>query len=245
MKKFLIAGCLLVILVSAHAFCGDTAAEEQKPVTITWSFWNPEPVETLAAFHESHPNIIVQYEQIASDQYLSVLNTRLMASEAPDLFATRSFDVYETLVAESRVIDLTDEPFMDNYQDSVRELVKAADGRNYGMTMTTLGILGYYNKDMFDEFNLTAPTNWQEYLEVSRVLKANGIVPQIQGMKDLWQNQFIIFPEAAMNLKDDTWVEGLATGDSSYTDPECIEVFERLELYYAEVPELSKSRSQR
>jgi raffinose/stachyose/melibiose transport system substrate-binding protein len=120
---------------------------------------------------------------------------------------------------------------MNNYLDGVVQQSKAADGRIYGICVSTLGILGYYNKEIFDRYNLEPPESWEEYLEVCEVLKKNGVVPQVQGGKDLWQNQFIVMPEHAMWLKDNNWVAGITTGASKYTDPEAVEVFKRMQTF--------------
>ena len=109
MKKRLfaiLAGCLsLLMLLSA---CGEPAADptpagtepaeeapggaEAEPVTITYCNFNSSGgnEETLQrmyeAFHEEYPNITVEIETIAIDDYFTQMQTRVAGGTAPDCY---------------------------------------------------------------------------------------------------------------------------------------------------------------
>ena len=43
-----------------------------------------------------------------------------------------------------------------------------------------------YNKDLFDEYQVSVPTTWDEFLNVCEVFKEAGIIPQAFGDLEAW-----------------------------------------------------------
>lgn len=228
-KLFLVG---ILILIAGTCFAnGQGEASAQEQVKITWAFWGVEPTEFLATYNASQEKIQVEYEQVSSDQYVNILNIRLAAGEAPDLFASRFVDIYETLVADGQIVDLTEKPFMGNFEKEAIRQVTASDGRVYGFPATSLAFLGFYNKEIFAKYNLDVPMNWNEYLEVCETLKQNGEVPQIQGAKDLWQSRHVLDPVQVAQSKDPGYVVRLAEGKAKFTDPIIMDGWKRYEEF--------------
>ena len=45
----------------------------------------------------------------------------------------------------------------------------------------------FYRKDIFEKYNLEAPTTWNEFLDTCKTLKDNGEIPLIVAGKENWQ----------------------------------------------------------
>ncbi len=55
----------------------------------------------------------------------------------------------------------------------------------------------YYNKPLFEEHGLQAPTTWEEFEALNAALVDKGIAPIAQTFIDRWQ-AFIIFEEMVL-----------------------------------------------
>ena len=226
---------LAVVAALALSGCGqakeaESAGEKSKEETVVlnWSYWQAEPKAVLEKFNQEHPNIKVEYEMISSDQYINTMNVRLLSGEGPDIFEPRYVDNYATLVEENRLLDLTDEAYLQNYDSSAIDMIKGVDGRVYGIPVDAIAWVMFYNKDLFEQYNLEVPENWEDYLEVCQVLKENKIAPTIQGCKDLGQNQFVAFDIVqAKNQQDQGWSGKLAKGEAKFTDPDVLDLYRK------------------
>ncbi len=232
MRKRMTAFALVLLfglLTVVSGFAADSSGEK---VVVTWFGVDKEPVTTIEAFNNSQDEIEVVYELVGTDNYFTTLNVRIMAGEGPDLFAYRTKDNYENLIAMGQLLDLTDYAFMDNFIEGAIEANRANDGRVYAFPLNANYLNLFYNKDLFKELGLSEPTNYQEFLHCCEVLLENGVAPTVSGCKDLWQNRYVgIDPLQAMNGKDPTWPTKLLNYEVKFTDPDCLEYFNRIEAF--------------
>ncbi|RSK26816.1 ABC transporter substrate-binding protein [Bacillus sp. HMF5848] len=169
----------------------NTAVEE--PVTVTLAGWGGNESEakllkeTIAAFEESHPNIKVNYEVI-SDQYMDVIQTRLIGGEAPDVFYLDAFEapkLIATGVLEPLDSYVTEEFDVDDFEKPLLDAFKGEDGNFYGFPKDFSTLALFYNKTMFEEAGVEVPKTWDELREVSKVLTKGedvfgfGVAPEL------------------------------------------------------------------
>ena len=139
---------------------GQQTAEE--PVTITYCNFNASGgnEETLQkmyeAFHEEHPNITVEIETIAMDDYFTQMQTRVAGGTAPDCYELNieNFASYANkgVLAEISGVDLSrlDETALSAFN---------VDGKQYGLPGNFSNVVLVYNKDLFDQANIDYPTS--------------------------------------------------------------------------------------
>lgn len=235
MKRGLAVFLATIMVLSVLSGCrsktqdGSASKTAGGSVTLKWSYWVPEPTATIAKFNKEHPNIKLEYEMLSSDQYVNIINTRLMSGEGPDIFSPRFIDNYEKLISDGAIVDLTDKKFLQNYLDSAMKQLVASNGKTYGFPDDILYLFCYYNKDIFKANNLSVPTNWEEYMDVCAKLKAAGIVPQVQGMKDLWQCKYVgPDPIVSMTQTDPSWGDKLSAGKVKFTDADVVSKYQRI-----------------
>lgn len=171
---------------------------------------------------EAFPNINLEVTKLPDDQYYTALKTKLASGEAPDMFL-----VQPMYAGVNSVFALAEAGYLEPLTDlKVMDLVGAgADSFTYkdevysipsGITM--LGT--YYNKKMFDDNDLSVPTNWEEFLDVCKTLKEAGIQPIVMGDKDMYVMQFGLYQIAASQVypKNPEYDIQLRTGDTKFTD---------------------------
>ena len=93
------------------------------------------------------------------------------AGEGPDILAV---EYVPTEVQAGWVLDITDQPFMQNYQESVLNEL-AVDGRFYVIPGPSWFGGYFYNKGMFEEHGWTIPKTYDEWLELCDKIAAEGV----------------------------------------------------------------------
>ena len=179
MKKrlFAVLACCLALLMVLTA-CGteqtdptpagteppaeNTGSAEAEPVTITYCNFNASGgnEETLQrmyeAFHEEYPNITVEIETIAMDDYFTQLQTRIVGGTAPDCFEMNieNFAAYANMGALAPIegVDISG-------MDETALSAFTVDGVQYGLPGNFSNVVLVYNKDLFDQANLEYPTS--------------------------------------------------------------------------------------
>lgn len=199
--------------------------DSNETVTLEFISWAPFEDALFEEFYEENPGIKINYQQIPSDTFHQVLRTRLIGGDSLDIAGIQEAS-YEEFVAEGLIEDITDEPLLDNYYDWALDQARAKDGKIYALPMGTFAEGAFYNKDMFKELNLEIPTTMEEYVNVLKTLKENGITPIAQGNKNVytnWNNAIGYLQPIVAN--DPDIVDKLNDGSAKFTDPEFVEAF--------------------
>ena len=120
--------------------------------------------------------------------------------EGPDFF-----DIQPNLAGPNAVQKLAPAGYLEPLDDL--ELVQKAPAENkepvscnghvYSLTHVTMTLCTYYNKQIFQELNLSIPQNWPEFLQVCEKIKQASITPIISGNKDSYSLQFGLYQIAA------------------------------------------------
>lgn len=147
----------------------------------------PEAKEVMTKlikkFEDENPNIKINYSVPPDSK--TVLITRIATNEMPDIL--NSFpaeDFYKNFFDEGLLLDLTNEPFINNVSDSMLSL-SAYNGKQFALPMTLSAYGIYYRTDIFEKYNITPPKTYPELIEVCKQLKAAGITPFTFGDKNV------------------------------------------------------------
>jgi glucose/mannose transport system substrate-binding protein len=152
----------------------------------------------------------------------AVLSTRLTGGDPPD-----SFQLHAGLEVEK----YDPEKYLQNL-----DALYASEGWDKAFPKDLLTLLKYkdhywgvpvnihranvlwYNKKVFDDNKLTAPTTWDEFYKVADALKAKNIVPLVIGTKEGWEAGHTFETILIATLGADGY-RGLWTGKVQWTDP--------------------------
>ncbi|MBI5032714.1 MAG: carbohydrate ABC transporter substrate-binding protein [Chloroflexi bacterium] len=178
-----------------------TAPVVKSNVTLTYMAsqdWIMDAEQALGKKFEEKTGIHVDYQIIPSDQYFNVLQTKLNAGEATDIFGGQSgvSDLKLQLNVEKNAVDLSSEPWAKQ-EDPLVAAQATVNGKLYGLTYwDTLGTswVVNYNKTLFQKYNLSEPKTYAEFKALCQKLLDNGIQPLYEPVSDGW-HQVLWFPE--------------------------------------------------
>lgn len=143
----------------------DTPPTDQ-PVTITYSNYNASGgnEETLQkmyeAFHEEYPNITVEIETIAYNDYFTQLQTRVSGGTAPDCYEL-NIENFAAYANKGALAEITGVDFSGLDETSLNAF--NVDGKQYGLPGKFSNVVLFYNKDLFDQAKIDYPTaDWTQ-----------------------------------------------------------------------------------
>lgn len=220
---------------------------------------NPPFVEYMEAFNDAftakYPGVTVDMAVVNANDLGTSTQTRLTANDVDviDIFSfSNAVQPYmsnvnppgwQSLIDAGLLMDLTDQPFVQNYDAAAIADAGTYNGKVYEINLGRVGFSGiYYNKDLFAANNVAVPTTWSELVAACQTFTAAGTPCMTAGGKDGWP----IFVGAygllgAAYPDQEALVEGLWTGTIKYTDPEFVELLAKAQIYGRDMMESGAS----
>ncbi|WP_438348606.1 ABC transporter substrate-binding protein [Paenibacillus sp. FA6] len=198
--RTLVACLLLGLLLSG---CGGQSGKDAGKVKLEFFQNKPEAKgsfdKLILEFNESHPGIVVS--QINPPDAETVLKTRVVKNDIPDIIGLGATDTYSILAQSDIFTDLTQSNLLDsidtNYIKMLQDITGMTNVTGVPYATNANGIM--YNKDIFKEMGLTVPKTWGELISIAQKLKDNGKVAFYFTYKDDWQTS-LPFNALAPNL---------------------------------------------
>jgi len=221
MKKTVSTICVFLFVVVLAVGCAaptsapttpttapQSVAPTKAPVTLSYLVsqgWAPDAEQALAKQFEEQTGIKIDYQIVPSDQYFSLLKTKLNSGEGPDLFGGQSgkTDLVVNYDVEKNAVDLSDQPWVQTEDSQVLDQ-STVNGKVYGQTVwNTLGTTWVvnYNKDIFAKLNLNVSTTFADFKSACETIKATGITPIYEPMADGW-HQVLWFAELGVQIEN-------------------------------------------
>ncbi|WEO77945.1 extracellular solute-binding protein [Cryobacterium sp. SO2] len=153
----------------------DIAAALKEKSTITVWAWAPAVEDIAKAFEKEHPNVTVKVVNAGTgnDQYIKLQNAIKAGSGAPDIAQIEYYALPQFALSDS-LADLSDfgfDEYASEYTDSTWGSVNL-DGGIYALPQDSGPMAMFYNKAVFDQYGLTVPTTWDEYIATAEKLHA-------------------------------------------------------------------------
>jgi len=202
--------------------------KETEKVHITLNFayqnnpWNVGIQNVVSSFESEHPDIVVDFApQYENEVYEDSLLKKIARDELGDIVQLKTPAEYvkNGLFApiEEKVSSLS--TFFYEYEGEVYSV---------GAVETTWGVL--YNRDYFDQYGLSEPETYEDYLEICKVLKRSGITPIAVGGDDLWHMEYWTnhFFKTDVLSKNEDWLKDCNAGAVFWTDNEPGEMLNHL-----------------
>ncbi len=169
------------------------------------------------------------------DQAKAVLKTRLQGNDPPDTFQVHAGpELLQGYVAPGLMEPVTsilkdmgaDKAFPKQLLDMV-----TANGEIYAIPSNIhRGNVLFYNKKVFADNNLKAPTTWDEFATAADALKAKGIAPLAVGGKDTW-SVTMLFEDILLAKAGADKYNSLMQGKTPWTDPDVVSALTTLGTY--------------
>lgn len=133
--------------------------------------------EMISAFEKKYPNIKVNPELAAYNDYFTALQTRIAGGQAPDVFEL-NYENFIQFASKGSLADLSEfiKADKDFNPDQLNEAAFKAyqfDEKQYGMVESFSNVVTFYNKELFDKADVAYPTadwKWEDELEAAKTL---------------------------------------------------------------------------
>lgn len=174
---------------TAPAALEQTAKEpadgEVKEITL-WEIQTEESMrgifaDSIARFEADHPGYKINDIAYGSEDYKQKIAIALGSNTAPDIFVTWTGGGMKEYIDAGRIADLTEYMNKDNYKDyfmdaAVQQTVE--DGKMWAVPVENCSIASvFYNKALFEKYNLAVPKTLDELEKVCDTFLENGISP--------------------------------------------------------------------
>lgn len=235
-----VAGMGVIALVLGLAACsgGDEPADDDQgadveQVTLVLGTWRTEDTtmwedEVIPAFEAAHPEIVVEYAPVDTNDYNATIQSQAESGTGPDLIMCRPFDVNRSWIDNGYFEPVSDLAAIGSFTETALAAWTGDDGENYCVPIASVLAGFYYNKAIFDELGLEVPTTHAELIAVLDAIQADGqYTPMALGSADGWQLAYNVL----YNLGPNYWGGedgrlGLIDGSRSLTDPEFVAAIE-------------------
>ncbi|QGQ99714.1 sugar ABC transporter substrate-binding protein [Paenibacillus psychroresistens] len=194
-------------------------------------FGDEAKADQLFGDFKKENNVNLQIVSIKSSDFLQKFTISAQGNEPMDVLFTNG-QFIRTFYSKGLIADLTNEikAPADRFNQS------ALDTYTYGGKLYALPWSGattsalYYNKSLFEKYNLKVPTTFDELTAVSKEFNKNGIAPIAFGGGDkfMWPMwYFETFAQASGNDSVNRTFAALQ-GKAKFTDPDFVEAMEEL-----------------
>lgn len=227
-----------------------TTAAAGEPVTLRVLIHSQEPMTTWVQdfstqFESDNPGVTVDVAVVGAGDLATVTQTRLSANDVDvidmfgfanpvqDYMGGATPPAWQTLIDAGLLLDITDEPWVANYDSASIEQAGTFNGRVYSVNLgrTVYGGM-FVNNDLLASVGVEVPTTWSELVSVCDAVKAAGNQCMTNGGQDGWP-VFVgtygmlgaLFPDQA------GLVEALYTGEMTWDDPAMADWWDRTKVY--------------
>ena len=176
--------------------------------------------EETEVFMKQNPTIKVSVDFAPNDQYMTVLKTRVLGGEEPDVFGILTGMNLEEYAKAGYIADISKEPYIKDFGATALDTT-TVNGKVYAIP-TKINASGvFYNKKMFSDFGLKVPESWEEFLKVCEAIKAKGIIPIAQGHKTAWASLIIPYEIVAQTAyyTNKNFNKDLISGKEKFSGP--------------------------
>lgn len=158
------------------------------------------------------------------DTYTAAVKTGITTQQGPDVFTWWSNFKLEDLAKEGLLADMTDiyAPLEGKYNPGILESF-SYDGTVYGAPVLVASWIMLYNTNVFDEYGLSEPANWDEFVDVCETLKSNGVTPIALTITGGWTSFFWFQQILASNYPEA--YKAVCAGEQSYESEEVEQTF--------------------
>lgn len=175
----------------------ENAADSNSKVTINFMhLWpagssaqqNKLVNDIITEYQNEHPNVTVKQEILENEQYKNKLKVISASNQLPDVGVTWAAGFLEPYAKGNLFAPLDDLLSGDLNGQFVSGTTEAYafDNKTYALPIELNISPIYYNKAIFEKYNLEIPQTYDQFLQVVQTLTENGVAPIALGNKDRW-----------------------------------------------------------
>ncbi len=198
--KILVIAVVLTILCMSFVFAGGSSEEKstdtsEKKITMRFMSVNPDRSAgqgkleqfLLDKYVKENPNVVFEIEALKDEPYKQKFKAYTASKNLPDFFFMWGAPSYmDPLMTNGYVEELTEDYYgeYDFFPGSLQGYTH--EGKIYGLSRNTDYFGLYYNKELFEEYNVKVPESYEDLIAASKKFRENDIVPNAINGKDKW-----------------------------------------------------------
>lgn len=211
-KRFGAITLASVLAMTGFTACSGTADGESqqtsnKETVITFggpNDWLDESVTAVIDKFQEESGVTVDVQRL-STQTDTIIQTKLATNECYDVFFQHGGGyAYTWFRPQVNCVDLSGEEWAGKINSGIRETMLDIEGKLFYLPfgVNTLGVM--YNKDIYEELDLSIPTTWDETLANCKTIKDAGYTPFYLAAKDVWPITAWPFAEFSYAIQKDS-----------------------------------------
>ncbi|QNG59913.1 extracellular solute-binding protein [Bacillus sp. PAMC26568] len=219
-RKMTAAAAALILGTSILAGCSSGEDDDGK-VTLNLLSNKSENINTynglIEEFEAENPDIKIKFDSPPEAE--TVLRTRLVKNDIPDLMFIAGNATYGELGRAGVLHDFSDselvEKIQPSYIDMIDRLVGPEEEGVFGLPYATNANAVIYNKQKFEELGLEVPKTWDEFIEILEKAKAAGEIPIYFTLKDAWTGM-ISWNSLGGNIAGEEFADKKSSGKTTF-----------------------------
>jgi len=186
--------------------------------------------QIIKSYQDENPNVTIKQTVLDNEQYKNQLKVLSTSNKLPDVGVTWAAGFMQPYVDGNMFASLDDlmngglgDQFVAGTTDAF-----ADDGSTYALPLEFNVAPIYYNKKIFDQYNLQVPETYSEFKQVVRTLSENGIAPIALGNRDRWTGS-MWYMYFADRIAGQEALASAIQGQSSFADPDMLQAASELQ----------------
>ncbi len=175
-------------------------------------------LEAVERFKEKHPDVEVKTLQIPNDAYKQKFSVAMSGDQAPDVFHSWGGGWLKNFVDQGKVLDLTGETDTAHFNELALKN-STYDGKIYGLPLSLSIDVVFYNKEIFEKYNLTPPKTYEEWLTIIDTLNKNNVIPIALANQTKWPGAYYLMNFASRIAGPELFESALNRGGKGFDDP--------------------------
>jgi raffinose/stachyose/melibiose transport system substrate-binding protein len=208
-----LTAAIAAALTVALAACGtkgpsDAGGGGSKTLNLWYLSDNPTVPGAAKRFEAANPGWKVNLTDTPNDQYKTKLRVGLGTANGPDVFFNWGGSDLVEYKKSNLIVSLDDlvqqKKFADVFSPAVLKQGQV-DGTQYALATAVEASMVWYNKDIFAKLGLSAPTTWEQFLDVIAKTKAAGYTPIATANSSQWPGSQWWSELVALSCGPDFW----------------------------------------
>lgn len=210
-------------------------SSSQGPVTLQSNLSAPQAkaaMEDLVAAYAKKGEGRASLNTVAAETFRTQLPTYLTSANPPDVYTWYPGSVADAYARKNLLLDLDDvwntSPDLKRYSKALHSLCTASSGKKVFVPTTYYWWGMFYRKSNFAKWGVSAPSSWDEFLDLCDKLKSKGVAPIGLGAggNTPWvASAWFDYLDIRVNGAD--YHRQLLAGKHRFDDPEVRKVFDR------------------
>jgi len=184
--------------------------------------------EIIDDFEAENEGVSIDLEVLSNAQYKDKIKVLSTSDELPDVGMTWAAGYMEPYVEGDMYAPLDDVIEKDDFVSGTTEAF-AVDGTTYGLPLELNISTIFYNKAIFNEYDLEEPQTLEELNKIVASLNENGIKPIALGNKDAWTGSMWYMYLADRLAGDEDVLTKAIHREGSFENPALVQAAEEVQ----------------